>query len=71
MLHNFNYDLNENTRLENRTNVHVENCLKLIETAWDYHTQSQPLGTVHPKYRTDVPLLPSVGFFIYLVNKYI
>jgi len=40
MLQNFNYHLNENVRLENRRNVYVENCLKLIEIAWDYHTQS-------------------------------
>jgi hypothetical protein len=26
---------------------------------------------MHPIYRTDVPLLPRVPLFIYLVNKYI
>jgi len=26
---------------------------------------------MHPIYRTDVPLLPTVRFFIYSVNKYI
>jgi len=34
------HDLNENMRQENRRNVYVENSLKLIEIAWDYHTQS-------------------------------
>ena len=29
----------------------------------------EPLGTMHPIYRTDVPLLPRVLFFIYSVKK--